>query len=519
MPDETLQRVMERFLLAETDDVDRLAPDFVSRASSGEVIKLLKGLRSRYKEQAASTRRISRALQISTEEANVANEELRQEHAELLKSKNIELEAQREQLVVQQEELVAVNRELAEAKAAAEDANRSKSEFLANMSHEIRTPMTAILGFAELMLDPGQSPAERRECINTINRNGRHLLTIINDVLDLSEIEAGRLKAERVECAPRRIIAEVASLMQERAIGKGLSFDVEYAEAVPRTVRSDPTRLRQILLNLVGNAVKFTEKGGVRVVVGMDDGADTSKPRLRFEIVDTGIGMDGRARVRLFKPFEQADTSTTREFGGTGLGLTISKRLAEMLGGDIAVRSTPGQGSSFSLTIDADCPTDVEMVQADPVNATSPSPGEQVREQSRQELPPKARILLAEDGPDNQRLISLLLRKAGADVTVAENGRAAVDRAMAAAEAGEPFGLILMDMQMPVMDGYHATAELRGRGYTGPIVALTAHAMQDDRQKCLQAGCDDFVSKPVEHDKLLQTVASHLGDDTPAASL
>ena len=393
----------------------------------------------------------------------------------------------------------------------AETANIAKSEFLANMSHEIRTPLTAILGYTELMLDQDQSAHERTECVQIIHRNGKHLLAIINDILDLSKIEAGKMAVECIEFSPVQTVAEVASLMRERAVGKNLSFNVEYTGVIPQTICNDPTRLRQILLNLVGNSIKFTEEGSVRLIVGMADDVEVANPRLRFEVIDTGIGMSEQQLDRLFKPFTQADSSTTRKFGGTGLGLTISRRLAEVLGGGIVVQSTPGHGSSFALTVETGPLTGVTMIEA-ACEGMADTAANRGRKDQVSTL--DARILLAEDGPDNQRLISFLLEKAGVHVTVAENGRIAADKALAESQAGRSFDLILMDMQMPVLDGYDATAELRAKGYRGPIIALTAHAMASDREKCLKAGCDGFATKPINHATLLETIAEHLGDGT-----
>jgi len=389
--------------------------------------------------------------------------------------------------------------------AGALEANRAKSEFLANMSHEIRTPMTAIIGYADLLLDPETTAAEQRTHIQTIRRNGEHLLAILNDILDLSKIEAGRMTVEEVSCSPSMIIVDVASLMRVRAAEKGLFFEVHYQTAIPETIKSDPTRLRQIVMNLVGNAIKFTQTGGVRILARcVTEGVE---PRLEIEIVDTGIGMTAQQTGQLFQPFVQADSSTTRRFGGTGLGLAICRRLAHMLGGDIHVDSSPGRGSAFRLVVSTG-PLDGVRMFEELTEAGIPESGPALAPEA-----PMARldcmVLLAEDGPDNQVLVSKHLTRAGAVVTVVENGRLALEKALAAARAGRPYEVILMDMQMPEMDGYAATSELRRRGYTGPIVALTAHAMAGDRERCIGAGCTDYLTKPITRRTLVETVSKY----------
>ena len=416
--------------------------------------------------------------------------------------------------------------------AQAELANAAKSEFLANMSHEIRTPMTAILGFTEIMLDPDISDSEKLSAVHTVRRNGEHLLQIINDILDISKIEAGKLEVERIRCSPVRVVAEVKSLMQVRADAKNLPFKIEYIGAVPETIESDPTRLKQILVNLIGNAIKFTETGSVRLVTrfvedpraqGPQDPRDAEElaaaprersaprplgPFLEFDVLDTGLGMTQEQMGQLFQAFAQADTSTTRKFGGTGLGLMISKRLAEMLGGNITVESKPGVGSLFRVTVTTGSLEGVKMLD-DPTTATIAQP-EEAGAAKGGVARLDCRILLAEDGPDNQRLIAHVLKNAGAEVTIVENGKLAVDAAIAARDAGAPFDVILMDMQMPVMDGYEAAGLLRQKGYAGPIIALTAHAMASDRQKCLDTGCDDYASKPIDRRKLIAVVKRHV---------
>jgi len=393
-------------------------------------------------------------------------------------------------------------------RTALEIASRIKSEFLANMSHEIRTPMTAILGYAELLLEEGdlsRAPKERVEAITTIIRNGEHLLKIINDILDLSKIEAGRLSIEKVECSPLQLLSEVESLMQYRARGKSLTLTVRCDGPIPVRIHTDPMRLRQILINLVGNAIKFTWQGSVQVVARLT--RREAEPIMQFDVIDTGIGMRPDQIATLFQPFTQADSSTSRRFGGTGLGLTISRRFANTLGGDITVTSAPGRGSTFTVTIAAGPLEDADLL-APSKHTLAPRPAVALG-QIPDPLLLNLRILLAEDGVDNQRLISFILEKSGASVTLVSDGRSAMEQALAAAHRSEPFDVILMDMQMPEMDGYEATRRLRGQGYLHPIIAMTAHAMADDRRRCLDAGCDDYVAKPINRHELLDLIRKY----------
>ncbi|MBI3833107.1 MAG: PAS domain S-box protein [Planctomycetes bacterium] len=394
--------------------------------------------------------------------------------------------------------------------AEAEASNRAKSEFLANMSHEIRTPMTAILGFADLLREEDnllRTPERRIDAVDTIRRNGEYLLSLINNILDMSKIEAGRMTVEQIECSPHEIVADLLALMKVRSDAKNLALAAEYVGAIPETIRSDPTRLKQILINLVGNAIKFTEAGSVRLIIQcISRGTNAA---MQFDVLDSGLGMAEDKASSLFHAFSQGDASTARRFGGTGLGLAISKRLAELLGGDITiVDSKPGFGTQFRATIAIGSLDGVRMIDGDltPVRAqptrTSPAPS------SDQNL--NCRILLAEDGPDNQRLISFLLTRAGADVTIAENGKIAFEKAIAAATKGAAFDMIFMDMQMPILDGYVATSQIREHGYEGPIIALTAHAMAGDREKCLAAGCDDYLAKPINRQQLIAAIRRHL---------
>ena len=451
-----------------------------------------------------------------------------------IQQRDVELTLHREhleeQVATRTEELRNVNAQIVIEKDRAEEASRAKSAFLANMSHEIRTPMTAILGYTEMMLEPDPTPAERQEHLQTIRRNARHLMDLINDILDISKIEAGKMTVERIPCDLPQLVGEVVSLMRPRASQKGLRCYVTVTSKIPRTVKSDPLRLRQILVNLVGNAVKFTSSGSIGIQVSCAD--DGGRLRVTFAIEDSGIGIDAEQMGRLFQPFTQADNSMTRRFGGTGLGLAISHRLAELLGGDITARSTPGAGSTFVLTIDGGEAAGVAMLSRDELSIlnraakseaaaaeqsfTAPAAADAVITSMSDtvggvgEAPPRpvtlrGRILLAEDGPDNQVLISTHLRKAGAQVVIAADGEIAVRFV-----ERERFDLVIMDMQMPNMDGYQATEELRRRGFTVPIVALTAHAMAGDREKCIRAGCSDYLTKPIEKARLLETIHHYL---------
>lgn len=395
-----------------------------------------------------------------------------------------------------------------EAQHAAEAANLSKSEFLANMSHEIRTPMTAILGYADLLSDATYSPEMHQNFIETIRSNGTHLLTIINDILDLSKIEAGKLTVERIMLSPCELLNEIVLLMNERATQKGLLLEIEYSGKIPATIESDPTRLRQIMLNLVGNAIKFTESGSITIMARLATARNEVDPTLEIAVRDTGIGISSEQQESLFQAFSQGDNSTTRKFGGTGLGLAISQKLAQMLGGKIQVQSTHGKGSSFTLTIETGSLSTIELLD-NPRHAAK-NPGSPAVELHTPAHLRGARILLVEDGPDNQRLIKHILSKQGAKVELAGNGQIGVDMAMSALRNDQPYNIILMDMQMPILDGYCATAQLRKQNYRGAIIALTAHAMDGDSAKCLAAGCDDYATKPIDKSHFFATLANIL---------
>ena len=400
------------------------------------------------------------------------------------------------------EELAATQHALAERNRALEAATAAKSQFMANMSHEIRTPLGALLGFAELLVDPRLSEGDRLNYALIIRRNGEHLLSLINDILDLSKIEAGKLSIELLECSLSQLLIDIAALMRVRASEKGLAFSVDFLSSVPGRILSDPTRLRQILLNLLGNAIKFTENGSVRLILSYD----ADPPSLAFTVVDTGIGMSPEQLSRMFQPFEQADLSMTRRFGGTGLGLAICKPLAEALGGSLTVESTEGVGSIFMLKLAIETTADSPWIQSlDAASAEDKLGHIAVPERLA------GVVLLAEDGTDNQLFVSTVLSRRGLAVVLAENGQIASERALSAWRSGQPFDLILMDMQMPVLDGYSATTYLRQQGYPGPIIALTAHAMVGERERCLAAGCNDFLTKPITRQHLIEQISPYLG--------
>ncbi len=409
-----------------------------------------------------------------------------------------------DQLALALEEKARVAQEL-------EITTRSRTMFLANMSHEIRTPMTAILGFMDVLLDDGAEADERRRLAKAIRTNSEHLLAIINDVLDLTKIEAGGMTVSPGPVDPLQVVADAVTALQPSAREKGLDLHVVVEAPVPVSIATDAHRLRQILMNLVGNAIKFTRHGGIRVAVRMADSAPTPRvdpdpadapaatSRLRIMVTDTGLGMDQAQQARIFQPFLQADASTTRRFGGTGLGLAISRRLARLLGGDITVRSEPGHGSTFMVEIGTGPVVGVAMTDRMPADRDA---GSTVAPTETGAM----HVLLAEDGVDNQRLIAHHLRRAGMTVTVADNGVEALELTLAATRVGSAFDAVLMDMQMPEMDGYEATQRLRAAGWKGRIIALTAHAMSGDRERCLAAGCDDYLTKPIDRQALLRAV-------------
>ena len=450
---------------------------------------------------------------------------------------------------------------LAVARDQAENANEAKSQFLANMSHEIRTPLGAVLGFTDvlrrgLVTDSTEAVGH----LNMIHRSGSHLLELINDILDLSKIEAGHLQIETIQTEIDKIIGEVADTMRVRADEKSIDLRIDFQSDLPRTIQSDPTRLRQIITNLVGNAIKFTDNGSVTIAVRLrpasaasdespsDGSADPlptgpsptgllpadllptdllpadllptdllpTGPAIVIDVIDTGVGMTAEQQGRIFEKFVQADSSTTRKFGGTGLGLSISRQLAQAMGGTLSVSGDVGVGSTFTLAIAV-----AEMSTADLI--TPAEIAQRAKQQAQIDggglmaLPADQPILVVDDGEGNRRLIDLVLRRAGATVRCVTNGAEAIAAIQAGGSMRDcPFSIILMDMQMPVMDGYEATAAIRDGGGTVPIIALTGNAMKGDRRRCTDAGCDDFMTKPIQIDALLRLVASYLQPESNA---
>jgi signal transduction histidine kinase/CheY-like chemotaxis protein len=406
-------------------------------------------------------------------------------------------ERRRERTIV---ELARANSELASARDAAERASRTKTQFLANISHELRTPMTAILGFTELIAESGAESLRDPDALRAlaaIQRNGSQLLQTIDDLLDLSKLEAGRLRIEHIPFAPASVAAEAVDLMRARAQAAGLPLALHFETALPARCQGDPTRLRQILVHLIGNAIRFTKQGQLGVHVSLNCAGKHSQ--LAFEVRDSGSGLSQDQLELLFAPYPELASGEVDYVSG-GLGLAISRRLTALMRGSLTAWSTPGQGSAVRLALATGPLDDTPLVW--PSKAAPEGDAESVPA-----IPPGCRVLLAEDCADNRRLISLLLQNAGVESVAVENGREALECIARAELEGKPFDVILMDMHMPLLDGFEATRRLRTRAYAGPIVALTAYALSEAREACLAAGCDDFLTKPIERARLLATVA------------
>lgn len=415
---------------------------------------------------------------------------------------------------VHQNVLEEMIEEIAEARNQALNASENKSNFLASMSHEIRTPLTAIIGFSETILE-SKMFSEDCKLINIIVNNGKHLLKLINDILDLSKIEANRLETECIDFPFVPLLLDVKAIIDEQAKENDLSFAIEWCFPIATTITSDPMRLKQILINLCNNAIKFTEKGWIRLTVWFDQ----ETPCVQFRISDSGIGMTAEQLEKVFEPFVQAEAHTTRKFGGTGLGLNITKRLVKMLGGKIDVASTLGEGSTFSFTIDPGSLDSKEWIMDKNIlkkltdfedsktcQLTTAQAASTAIAHTKNKL--SGHILLAEDNCDNQELIVHILKNTGISITLANNGQEAVEKAKS-----EPFALILMDMRMPVMDGVEAAKTLREFGFSQPIIALTANVMKQEQEIFMAAGCNSFVAKPIDRRQLVDTISHYLRDN------
>jgi len=439
-----------------------------------------------------------------------------------------------EQIVEQRtRELEEANRRLTTALAKAEEADRAKSRFLANMSHEIRTPMNAIVGFSSLLSEEDLTDAQQED-VTIVRESAKNLLNLINDILDFSKIEAGQLTVEMMDCSLGQLLSSLESMMKPQAIEKSIDFRTVQAPNLPGYIKTDPHRLKQCLVNLVNNALKFTEQGHVHVKVSLHE--DNGKHLIRFDVADTGIGIPKHRQAAIFESFTQADGSTTRKYGGTGLGLTVTKQLIELLRGELALTSDPGKGSVFSIVI----PAGVDVTGQAPLDQDS-TLYQRAEESGATELVTfSGKVLLAEDVKTNQILMKSMLTKMGLEVAIAEDGNQALQAALS-----QSFDLIFMDMQMPNMNGYEAARQIRkaesadlgfeiadfglteqeseinnekGKLSRVPIVALTADAMKGDDQKCIAAGCDDYLAKPIDCRELSRTIGKHLLSKQDASS-
>jgi signal transduction histidine kinase len=384
----------------------------------------------------------------------------------------------------------------------ATSANRAKNEFLANMSHELRTPMNAIMGFSDV-LSESELSEEHRSYVDMIMDSSHNLLSLINDILDFSKLESEKIDIDIRDCQIGDLISEIESMLRPVASEKNIAFEILQCDMIPETIKTDPLRLRQCLTNLIDNAIKFTEKGHVYISVSLQD--HDGQAFLQFDVEDTGIGIPQEKLPVIFDSFTQVDSAASRKYGGTGLGLAITRQLVQLLGGRISVVSTQAKGSIFTLEI----PTGVQWSDVNTQVWNKYLPVDEINERLETEkglVMYNGKVLVAEDNPSNQKLIAILLQKMGLEVTLADDGLEAVEQC-----AHQTFDIILMDMQMPNLNGYDATRQLRSQGVQTPIIAVTANAMTGDEQKCMSAGCDGYLSKPIDRSKLNELIEQHLG--------
>lgn len=430
-----------------------------------------------------------------------------------LKNSNIQLKKVEKKLKLLNEDLESKvaerTLELSEAKLNAENSNHAKSEFLANMSHEIRTPLGAVMGFADLVANDEITSSEKQNYLAAIKRNGDLLSNIISDILDLSKIEVGKLNIECHDVLLEDILSDSKTLLNLIAGEKGISLDFAMEEPLPKKINTDPLRLRQILLNIVGNSIKFTEHGSVVVTIKQVPRSGRH-PQLAFVVKDTGIGISNEQATKLFKSFSQADNSLVRKFGGTGLGLVLSKRLAILLGGDVVLtESEIGKGSMFTVTVD---PGPFQVSESVEVRSRKRS-GPVLPDGGLKVTLENVNVLIVDDSVDNQYLIGKILNLAGAKIDTAINGKIALEKAGA-----RKYDIFILDLQMPVMDGYETAIQLRKMGIKKPIIALTAYALKEVRQRCLDSGFDDFITKPINRGLLLEKIAHYFGKSRPRVS-
>lgn len=409
----------------------------------------------------------------------------------------LELHQAKMKLMQTNKELEESARQAGKMTQEAIEAGRAKGEFLANMSHEIRTPMNAIVGFSSLLAEE-ELTSEQEEYVSAIQNGSDNLLGLINDILDFSKIEAGQMDVEKVEFSLGKLLRSVSALMKPSADEKGLEFKIIEVGELPANIFTDPTRLRQCLINLVGNAIKFTANGHVHIRLSLENKKDGSYITIKVE--DSGIGIPQDRQQDMFDSFTQADGSTTRKYGGTGLGLAITKQLAGLLGGLLSVSSEEGAGSVFSLTI----PTGIDASK-EPVLKRNIVAAESGTKPRIEQVNFTGSVLVAEDNKVNQKYMELMLGKMGFEVTISADGNATVEKGLSC-----QYDLIFMDIQMPFKNGYEVTGILRKEGITTPIIALTAHAMVGDDEKCISAGCDDYLSKPVNKKELLDVISKYL---------